>query len=62
MSKTGKMTIQAASRIYSATAENGDGSVGKNTFAAKAMRAAMGQASPAGEPGQAKSAAKGSNE
>jgi hypothetical protein len=40
MAKTGKMTVQAASRIYSATATKGDGSVGKNTFAAKAMRVA----------------------
>ena len=60
MSKTGKMTIQAASRIYSATAIKSDGSVGKNTFGARAMRTAMGQVSPAGSPGQVKSKAKGS--
>lgn len=42
MSKTGKMTVQAASRIYSVTAKNGDGSVGKNTFGARAMSTAMG--------------------
>ena len=44
MAKTGKMTVQAASRIYSATATKGDGSVGKNTFDARAMSAAMRQA------------------
>ena len=60
MSKTGKMTTKAASRIYSATAINGDGSVGKNTFGARAMRTAMGQVSPAGAPGQVKSNTKGS--
>lgn len=58
MSKTGKMTVQAASRIYSVTAKNGDGSVGKNTFGARAMSTAMGQRSSAGAQGRAKSAAR----
>lgn len=46
MAKTGKMTVQAASRIYSATATKGNGAVGKKTFGARAMRAAMHQTGP----------------
>lgn len=41
MTKGVKMTVPAASRIYSATAKNGNGSVGKGTFAAHAMSVAM---------------------
>lgn len=41
MSKTAKMSIKAASRIYSATAKNGTGKVPADTFAARAMGAAM---------------------
>lgn len=41
MAKGVKMTVPAASRIYSATAKNGNGSVGKGTFAARAMSAGM---------------------
>ena len=44
MAKTGKMTVPAASRIYAATATQGNGTVGKNTFGARAMSAAMRQA------------------
>jgi hypothetical protein len=36
-----KMTVEDASRIYSVTAETGDGSVPAGSFAARAMRAAM---------------------
>lgn len=38
---SGKMTVGAAARIYSATAKAGDGTVPKGSFAARAMRVAM---------------------
>lgn len=60
MAKTGKMTVQAASRIYSATATKGDGTVGKSTFGARAMRAAMRQAGPSTAQVGSKAAAGGS--
>ncbi len=34
------MTVKAASRIYSATAKKTGGTIAKNSFAARAMRAA----------------------
>ena len=51
MAKGVKMSVPAASRIYSATAKSGSGSVGKGTFAARAMSAAM---SPTGSSSAAK--------
>lgn len=41
MSKSSKMTVAAASRIYSATARSGSGSVPAGSFAARVMSAAM---------------------
>lgn len=41
MSKSTKMTVAAASRIYSATARSGSGAVPAGSFAARAMGAAM---------------------
>lgn len=47
-----KMTVAAASRIYSATAKTGDGTVPKESFGARAMRTAMaGQAQLAAQGG-----------
>ena len=60
MAKTGKMTVQAASRIYSATAVKSDGSVGKNTFGARAMSTAMRQAGQPPALGSSKATAGGS--
>lgn len=56
MAKTGKMTVQAASRIYSPTATKGGGSVGKNTFGVRAMSAAMRPAAQSAVQGGGKAA------
>lgn len=61
MAKSGKMTVQAASRIYSATAKNGNGSVGKNTFGARVMSTAMRQAGASPAPAGAKATDGGNN-
>ena len=60
MAKTTKMTIPAASRIYAAIATKGDGTVGKKTFGARTMSAAMRQAGQPADPVGAKAAAGGS--
>ena len=39
--QNGRMTVEAASRIYSAEAKNGDGKVAKGEFGSRAMSAAM---------------------
>ena len=41
MSKSVKMNVDAASRIYSATAKSGSGAVPAGSFGARAMGAAM---------------------
>lgn len=41
MSKTVKMDVDAASRIYSATAKRGTGAVPAGSFGARAMKTAM---------------------
>jgi hypothetical protein len=41
MSKAVKMNVDAASRIYSATARSGSGAVPAGSFGARAMGAAM---------------------
>ena len=57
MSKAVKMNVDAASRIYSATARSGSGTVPAGSFGARAMGAAM---RPAGvAPAKAAAADKG---
>lgn len=53
-----KMTLKAAARIYSVTAKQGDGTVAKGDFGARAMRAAMGHKNPS-EPRTGVKAARG---
>ncbi|CAD6539191.1 hypothetical protein LMG28140_03344 [Paraburkholderia metrosideri] len=54
MATVQSMTIEAASRIYSAAAKAGNGQVRKDSFAARAMSAAMRKAHQANSQGAEK--------
>lgn len=50
MTKSKQITLKDASRIYSATAKAGSGTVPKGTFGARAMSAATRQPGPSVTP------------
>ena len=55
MTKSKLMTLKDASRIYSATANTGSGTVPKGSFGARAMSAATRQSGPSVTPAAPKS-------